>query len=209
MKHKLYHGSSKIIKAPMFGVGKRYNDYGLGFYCTESLDMAKGELVERMTSPEFPAEAVTVVPHEPDVVAIAIDNPAHIFRGIVIDLSRPEDPRLESAPEIVCDGETVSFVQRLPYGDSYAVAMRVKGTKAEKRGNTAVIETRDRAEIVLAVRSERNCADPRAAALAAVEGASDAGFAALRARNAAWAGRPRRSSTKRSPCWWPTARPWA
>lgn len=41
MKHKLYHGSSKIIKKPMFGVGKRYNDYGLGFYCTESLDMAK------------------------------------------------------------------------------------------------------------------------------------------------------------------------
>ena len=41
MKQKLYHGSSKIIKTPTFGVGKRYNDYGLGFYCTESLDMAK------------------------------------------------------------------------------------------------------------------------------------------------------------------------
>ena len=41
MKHRLYHGSSKIIKIPKFGVGKRYNDYGLGFYCTESLDMAK------------------------------------------------------------------------------------------------------------------------------------------------------------------------
>ena len=41
MKHFLYHGSSKIIKKPTFGVGKRYNDYGLGFYCTESLDMAK------------------------------------------------------------------------------------------------------------------------------------------------------------------------
>ena len=41
MKRKLYHGSSKIIKKTMFGVGKRYNDYGLGFYCTESLDMAK------------------------------------------------------------------------------------------------------------------------------------------------------------------------
>ena len=41
MKQKLYHGSSKIIRTPTFGVGKRYNDYGLGFYCTESLDMAK------------------------------------------------------------------------------------------------------------------------------------------------------------------------
>ena len=152
----------------------------------QSLDMAKGELVERMTSPEFPAEAVTVVPHEPDVVAIAIDNPARVFRGIVIELSRPEDPRLESAPEVICDGEMVSFVQRLPYGDSYAVAMRVKGAKAEQGRSAAVIETRDRAEIILAVRSERSCADPRAEALAAVKAASESGFAALRGRNAAW-----------------------
>lgn len=41
MKHKLYHGSAQIVKKPTFGVGKRYNDYGLGFYCTESIDMAK------------------------------------------------------------------------------------------------------------------------------------------------------------------------
>ena len=38
---KLYHGSSKIIEKPIFGYGKPYNDYGLGFYCTESLEMAK------------------------------------------------------------------------------------------------------------------------------------------------------------------------
>ena len=38
---KLYHGSSKIIEEPIFGYGKPYNDYGLGFYCTESLEMAK------------------------------------------------------------------------------------------------------------------------------------------------------------------------
>ena len=41
MKHTLYHGSAMIIRAPEFGKGKPYNDYGLGFYCTESLDMAK------------------------------------------------------------------------------------------------------------------------------------------------------------------------
>lgn len=38
---KLYHGSDHIIDKPTFGVGKTYNDYGLGFYCTDSLDMAK------------------------------------------------------------------------------------------------------------------------------------------------------------------------
>lgn len=37
----LYHGSSKIIEQPQFGVGNPYNDYGLGFYCTESLELAK------------------------------------------------------------------------------------------------------------------------------------------------------------------------
>lgn len=41
MIRKLYHGSTHIIKKPAFGFGKRYNDYGLGFYCTESLEMAK------------------------------------------------------------------------------------------------------------------------------------------------------------------------
>ena len=37
----LYHGSDKIIKSPAFGVGNPKNDYGLGFYCTEHLDLAK------------------------------------------------------------------------------------------------------------------------------------------------------------------------
>lgn len=41
MIKKLYHGSSNIIERPLFGYGKPYNDYGLGFYCTESLEMAK------------------------------------------------------------------------------------------------------------------------------------------------------------------------
>ena len=38
---KLYHGSEKIIQKPIYGQGKKYNDYGLGFYCTDSIDMAK------------------------------------------------------------------------------------------------------------------------------------------------------------------------
>ena len=38
---KLFHGSNKIIDRPQFGYGKRHNDYGLGFYCTEDVNMAK------------------------------------------------------------------------------------------------------------------------------------------------------------------------
>ena len=41
MEKTIYHGSEKRIEKPVFGYGKKYNDYGLGFYCTESIDMAK------------------------------------------------------------------------------------------------------------------------------------------------------------------------
>ncbi len=37
----LYHGSQEIVQVPVFGKGKKENDYGLGFYCTESLELAK------------------------------------------------------------------------------------------------------------------------------------------------------------------------
>lgn len=37
----LYHGSIDKITKPKFGFGKRNNDYGLGFYCTEIEDLAK------------------------------------------------------------------------------------------------------------------------------------------------------------------------
>lgn len=37
----LYHGSQFIIEQPSFGKGNCFNDYGLGFYCTESLELAK------------------------------------------------------------------------------------------------------------------------------------------------------------------------
>lgn len=37
----IYHGSVSVIEHPEYGKGKPYNDYGLGFYCTESLDLAK------------------------------------------------------------------------------------------------------------------------------------------------------------------------
>lgn len=47
MIKKLYHGSEKIIEKPIYGFGKSYNDYGLGFYCTDVLEMAKEWGVDR------------------------------------------------------------------------------------------------------------------------------------------------------------------
>lgn len=37
----LYHGSQQMVEVPKFGVGKIYNDYGRGFYCTENIELAK------------------------------------------------------------------------------------------------------------------------------------------------------------------------
>ena len=37
----IYHGSEKIVETPTFGLGRKNNDFGLGFYCTESIDLAK------------------------------------------------------------------------------------------------------------------------------------------------------------------------
>ncbi len=41
MNIDLYHGSVRIVEHPVFGAGNPHNDYGLGFYCTEDIEMAK------------------------------------------------------------------------------------------------------------------------------------------------------------------------
>ncbi len=37
----VYHGSKHIVEIPTFGLGRKNNDFGLGFYCTETIDLAK------------------------------------------------------------------------------------------------------------------------------------------------------------------------
>ena len=44
----IYHGSEKIVEQPIFGDGKKNNDYGLGFYCTANEDLAKEWAVSSM-----------------------------------------------------------------------------------------------------------------------------------------------------------------
>ena len=38
---RIFHGSVSVLEHPVFGQGKAYNDYGLGFYCTEHIELAK------------------------------------------------------------------------------------------------------------------------------------------------------------------------
>lgn len=37
----IYHGSEHIIEQPVFGGGRKNNDFGYGFYCTENIDLAR------------------------------------------------------------------------------------------------------------------------------------------------------------------------
>ena len=48
MVKKIYHGSKDIVKKPEYGKGKTYNDYGLGFYCTDTIEMAKEWGVDKL-----------------------------------------------------------------------------------------------------------------------------------------------------------------
>ena len=41
MKKIIYHGSINKIEKPVYGYGKVHNDYGLCFYCTEDIELAK------------------------------------------------------------------------------------------------------------------------------------------------------------------------
>ena len=41
MERKLYHGSIDIIEKPVYGIGNKHNDYGLGFYCTTIETLAR------------------------------------------------------------------------------------------------------------------------------------------------------------------------
>lgn len=40
-KMTIYHGSKDIIEKPYYHGGKAENDYGFGFYCTQSMELAK------------------------------------------------------------------------------------------------------------------------------------------------------------------------
>ena len=37
----IYHGSEKNVEQPIFGEGKKNNDFGLGFYCTASEELTE------------------------------------------------------------------------------------------------------------------------------------------------------------------------
>ena len=111
---KLYHGSDHIVEAPTYGFGKPYNDYGLGFYCTQHPDMAgewavgfdhdgfvneydfdtNGLKIVDLDAPEFTTLhwlAVLLANRWFDVRApIANDAREYLLANFVVDLSKAD-----------------------------------------------------------------------------------------------------------------------
>ena len=147
----------------------------------QRIDMMRGELTESMRSPALTPQVTTIVPRGSDVVAMRLCNPSNPGLRAIAEITRPEDPRLESPPAFEIDGDVVSFEQRLPYGDSYAVAIGATGKgEVAHRGMVARLRGDCRRDFFLAVRRTRKDA------IAAVRSAAKTGFDALREENAAW-----------------------
>ncbi len=152
----------------------------------QELDTETGELVERMTSPSITPETVSFVERGRDVMAVEVSDPNYGGRVAVVELARPEDMRLKESDFSwdTVDG-VVSFAQKLPGGETYAVAMNAPGT-VSLRERTAGVRVTGRNAFFLAVRTTRDADDPRAAAVAAVKAAEEDGFTKVRADNRAW-----------------------
>jgi len=149
----------------------------------QSLDTRTGELEAHQRTLLSERTAISFVERSRDVMAIVLEG-----KGLNawIELSSPDDIRLR-ARDFAWSNETdvVSFAQKLPGGETYAVALSApRGAAAVAR--TARATAGDGAALFLAVRTSRDAADPRTAAVAAVRGAMRDGIDRVRADHRAW-----------------------
>ena len=152
----------------------------------QMLDTETGELLARMTSPFLAPEALSFVERSRDVMVVEVSDPDVPSRAVVAELARPEDPRLEDATfSWEAEDGVVSFVQKLPGGETYAVAMSAPG-EVTTHGRTVRTGFKGRGALFLAVRTARHGTDPRAAAVTAVRRAVQEGVERIRADNRAW-----------------------
>ena len=86
-KITLFHGSEKVIEHPVFGAGKKHNDFGLGFYCTESEALAKewaASAVSTAGAVVSSGTAGAAVPHPASIAAAIRQDRGITFFFIMI-----------------------------------------------------------------------------------------------------------------------------
>ena len=153
----------------------------------QELDTRTGELKESMTSPSLTPEALSFVERSRDVMVVDIGDPNAKGRSAVIELARHEDPRFDPLPFRWANGAGVAaFEQKMPGGETYAVALSAPANGVRTMGRTAQMNVRGRQTLFLAVRTTRDGADPLALAVAAVKAAERDGFEKVRADHRAW-----------------------
>ena len=153
----------------------------------QELDTRTGELKASMTSPFLTPEAVSFIERSRDVMAVSLADPNAPNRSAVIELARQEDPRLDlcAFAWAKADG-VVAFTQKMPGGETYAVAMSAFGSPVRTMGRTARIGATCGQTLFLAVRTTFDGDDPLALAVAAVKAAEEDGYAKVRADNRRW-----------------------
>ena len=141
---------------------------------SERLDLYGGELVHHLRAGLMDIRVASLVERSRDVAAFRI-----VRRRMAksrrwephFDLDEPPNEMLPPRRGFGGGDAVEGFEQDMPGGTSFAVALA---------------RSKDGQEAFLAVRSSRDCADPRGAAVAAVEGARREGYEALRRDNGAW-----------------------
>ena len=152
----------------------------------QELDTRTGELRSSLKSPRMTPETLTVIERSRDVIAVDLRDPNAPRRSAIVELTRPDDVRLADLAFSWSENDgVVTFTQKLPGGETYAVAMSAPA-KPKFIGRTAVIRTSCGRSVFLAVRTTYDAADPAAAAAAAVKSAERDGFAAVRGANREW-----------------------
>ena len=80
-KITLYHGSEQLVETPTFGLGKKNNDFGLGFYCTGSEELAKEWAVSSLRNGFANRYSLDTESDKPEIVSVKDRLHIWIFMG--------------------------------------------------------------------------------------------------------------------------------
>lgn len=153
---------------------------------SQCLDTETGELTEIMASVSLTPRAISFVERSRDVMVLEVSDPKSSDRTAVIELARPDDFRLKSDYLALTNvAGAVAFSQRLPGGETYAVALSVP-SPAVVRGPVASVRVSGRHVFYLAVRTTRDGSDPLSLAVASVRAAQKDGFDRVRSDHRSW-----------------------
>ena len=104
----IYHGSELIIEKPIFHYqgSNSHNDYGLGFYCTQNIDMAK-EWANRSTRSGF-ANKYLFDERELKILDLTDKNKYSVLNWIAILIHNREIPE----NDLIEYGDVLSYLKK-------------------------------------------------------------------------------------------------